>query len=176
MSGKRVKPKAFSSASEAWRRENVGRMIFEATRVIERDLLKALTAQGYPAITMVHLNLYRNLDMDGNRLTELASRANMTKQGMQELVDRAEALGFIERRADPHDGRAKAVSFSKDGLLLLDAIRNAVSFVEEQMAERIGKAGVKEIGRLLRQYNESPDDRAGTAVGSGVRRRLTTNE
>jgi DNA-binding MarR family transcriptional regulator len=155
--------KPFSGAAEAWRRDNVGRAIFQATRVVERDLLDALAAEGYPEITVVHLNLYRNLDMDGNRLTELASRANMTKQGMQELVDRAEALGFVERRPDPDDRRAKAVAFNNRGFQLLDAIRRAVSFVERRMAERIGQAGVRQLCRLLRRYNEDSANRGGAA-------------
>jgi DNA-binding MarR family transcriptional regulator len=162
-SKKKAISRPFSAAEEAWRRDNVGRAIFQATRVVERDLLKALAAEGYPEITVVHLNLYRNLDMAGNRLTELATRANMTKQGMQELVDRAEALGFVERRPDPDDRRAKAVAFSKRGLELLDGIRRAVSFVEKRMAERIGEAGVRQICRLLRRYNEGPGNRGGAA-------------
>lgn len=110
---------------------------------------------------MVHLNLYRNLDVAGNRLTELASRANMTKQGMQELVDRAEKLGFIKRRPDPRDKRAKAVAFSKRGLELLDAIHQAVIFMEGQMVRVIGEAAVKQIVRSLKRYNQKPVEENG---------------
>jgi len=147
-------PVAFSNAYESWRRDNVGRAIFGATRVIEGDILKVLAEEGFADIRMVHLNLYRNLELDGTRLTELASRANMTKQGMQELVDRAEQLGYVDRRPDPHDGRAKVVAFSKRGLKLLEALHKAVIYMEKQMAETIGERAVKQITRQLIQYNQ----------------------
>jgi DNA-binding MarR family transcriptional regulator len=153
MSSERIERKAFGTPSEAWRRDNVGRAIFEATRSIELDVLKVLAAEGFPEVRMVHLNLYRNLDLDGTRLTDLASRANMTKQGMQELVDRAEALGFVERRPDPGDRRAKVVMFSKRGRKLLEALHHAVIFMEKRMAETIGEKSVRQIARLLNRYN-----------------------
>jgi DNA-binding MarR family transcriptional regulator len=154
MSGKNVEPAAFSNANEAWRRDNVGRAIFEATRVIEADVLKVLAEEGFSEIRMVHLNLYRNLELDGTRLTELALRANMTKQGMQELVDRAEKLGYVERRPDPHDRRAKVVAFSKRGLKLLEALHKAVVYMEKRMAERIGERAVRQVARVLSRYNQ----------------------
>jgi DNA-binding MarR family transcriptional regulator len=153
VAGKGAKREAFRNANEAWRRDNVGRAIFDATRSIESDVLKVLAKEGFPEIRMVHLNLYRNLDLDGTRLTELASRANMTKQGMQELIDRAERLGFVERRPDPEDRRAKVVAFSKRGLKLLEGLHLAVIFMEKRMAETIGETSVRQIARLLIRYN-----------------------
>jgi DNA-binding MarR family transcriptional regulator len=150
---KQLEAQAFSNAYEAWRRDNVGRAIFGATRVIERDILKILAEEGFSDIRMVHLNLYRNLELDGTRLTDIALRANMTKQGMQELVDRAEKLGYVQRLPDPHDRRAKIVVFSKRGVKLLEALHKAVIYMERQMAERIGERAVRQVTRLLIRYN-----------------------
>jgi DNA-binding MarR family transcriptional regulator len=146
---------AFSSKNEAWRRTNVGRAIFDATRTVERDVLAALGRAGFPQIRAVHLSLFRNLDLDGTRLTELAHRANMTKQSMQELVDSVQALGLIERRPDPGDRRAKIVAFSRKGLQLLDALHTAVLFMEARMADTIGPRAVRQITRLLNLYNSA---------------------
>jgi DNA-binding MarR family transcriptional regulator len=147
--------RAFSSKNEAWRRTNVGRAIFDATRTVERDVLAALGRAGFPQVRAVHLNLFRNLDLDGTRLTELAHRANMTKQSMQELVDSVQALGLIERRRDPRDRRAKIVAFSRKGLQLLEALHTAVLFMESQMAAIIGTRAVRQITRLLCSYNSA---------------------
>ena len=153
MAAKQLEAAAFSNVYEAWRRDNVGRAIFGATRVIERDILRVLAEEGFADIRMVHLNLYRNLELDGTRLTDLAMRANMTKQGMQELVDRAEKLGYVQRLPDPHDRRAKIVAFSKRGVKLLEALHKAVIYMERQMAERIGERAVRQVTRLLIRYN-----------------------
>lgn len=154
MKSKSVEQPTFCNPNEAWRRDNVGRAIFEATRVVEADILQVLAEEGFSDLRRLHLNLYRNLELDGTRLTDLASRANMTKQGMQELVDRAEKLGYVERRPDPLDRRAKMVVFSKRGLKLLEALHKAVIFMERRMAQRIGERSVRQIARLLGRYNE----------------------
>ncbi|MGE3644419.1 MAG: MarR family winged helix-turn-helix transcriptional regulator [Beijerinckiaceae bacterium] len=142
----------FRRTSEEWRRGNVGRAIFNATKKFEQDVLDFLAGNGMGGIRAVHLNLYRNLEFDGTRLTVLAARANMTKQGMQELVDRAEQAGFVERRPDPVDGRAKVIAFSDKGLVLLEALREAIAFAERNMIESIGGAQVELIGQWLRAY------------------------
>jgi DNA-binding MarR family transcriptional regulator len=147
-----VNQSAFSNVDEAWRRQNVGRAIFEAARVVEAEILRVLAEEGFSDLRRVHLNLYRNLELDGTRLTDLASRANMTKQGMQELVDRAEKLGYVERRPDSLDRRAKIVVFSKRGLKLLEALHKAVILMEKRMAQQIGERSVRQIARLLGQY------------------------
>ena len=155
MTARKPRPKSFRQASEDWRRGNVGRAMFDATRKFEQDLLAALAQSGYGEIRVVHLNLYRNLELDGTRLTELAARASMTKQGMQELVDRAEEAGFVVRRPDPKDGRAKVVAFSDKGLLLLDALHDALKQAERNMIARIGGAQVELIAQWLRAYADA---------------------
>jgi DNA-binding MarR family transcriptional regulator len=155
VNNKVVDQSAFSNVDEAWRRGNVGRAIFEAARVVEADILRVLAKEGFSDLRRVHLNLYRNLELDGTRLTDLASRANMTKQSMQELVDRAEKLGYVERKPDSHDRRAKIVVFSKRGLRLLEALQKAVIVMEKRMAQQIGERSVRQIARLLGRYSQS---------------------
>lgn len=48
----------------------------------------------------------------GIRLTELAARANMTKQAMAELVAEIERRGYLQRTTDPADRRAKIIKFT----------------------------------------------------------------
>jgi len=148
----RVNREAFRQAGEAWRRGNIGRALFNATKKFEQDVLDFVERAGFADIRMVHLNLYRNLDFDGTRLTELAARANMTKQSMQELVDRAEALGFVERRPDPQDRRAKMVAFSDRGLALLDVLHQAILYAEQRMVAAIGGEAVARMAGWLGAY------------------------
>ena len=155
MKAEKKNREAFRQASEEWRRGNVGRALFNATKKFEQDVLASLDSNGYPEIRIVHLNLYRNLELDGTRLTELAARASMTKQGMQELVDRAEQAGYVERRSDPKDGRAKVVAFSDKGLVLMQALHKAILDAEQNMIGSIGGAPVELIGQWLRSYTDA---------------------
>ena len=138
---------------DEWRRGNAGRALFNAFQAFERDLLLSLARDGFGEIRRVHLNLYRNLDFDGTRLTDLALRAGMTKQGMQELVDRAEQAGLVERRSDAADRRAKIVVFSDRGLELLQALHRGILFSERRMSGFIGADAVDQITTLLIRYS-----------------------
>lgn len=143
----------------------------DATRTFEQDVLAVVGREGFPKIRMVHLNLLRNLDLRGTRLTELAERANITKQSMQELVDRVQALGYVERRPDPHDKRAKVVAFSTEGIRLLETLHKAVSYMERQMTEIIGRSAMRQVARSLHKYNTIKSLR-GRARGKHPARRL----
>lgn len=62
-----------------------------------------------------HLALFPHLDLEGTRIAELAKRADISKQAVAQHVDALEALGVVERRPDPEDGRAKRVVFTDLG-------------------------------------------------------------
>lgn len=143
---------ALRATGEAWRRGNIGRSIFNAFEAFERDLLTVLERDGFGDVRRVQLTLYRNLDFDGTRLTELAQRAAMTKQGMQELVDRAVAAGYVERSADPDDRRAKVICFTDRGLMLLEALYRAISFAQAQLAAAIGAKAMTMVAASLDHY------------------------
>jgi len=82
---------------------------------------------------------------DGMRLTDLASYAGMTKQSMGELVERMEAVGYVERVPDPNDGRARLVRFSEKGRRIAKKTRALVHETEARWAARVGE---KELERL----------------------------
>ena len=74
-----------------------------------RALTEALHRGGHPAIRPKHGAVFANIEGEGVRSTDLAQRAGMGKAAMGELVDELEELGYVERRSDPGDRRAKLV-------------------------------------------------------------------
>ena len=76
-----------------WRTRNAGRLLAASSRRFVRDVLQAVQAGGFAQAAEVHIRLFRHLDRDGTRLTEIAARAGTTKQTMAQLLGRAEALG-----------------------------------------------------------------------------------
>jgi DNA-binding MarR family transcriptional regulator len=139
----------------AWRRNNIGRRMNEAVRIFEARIIEHLHDAGHTALSVAHINLTRNLDEGGTRLTELARRASMTKQSMSELVDQVERTGLIERRPDPTDGRAKLVCFTDKGLTWLDGFHEGLTAAEEEMRDQIGPEMVDLMVELLTAYVET---------------------
>jgi hypothetical protein len=69
-------------ADEAWRRRNMSRLLDSAAWLFDTRILGIVNRSGFPEIRMAHLHLPRNLDLKGSRLTELAHRAEMSKQAV----------------------------------------------------------------------------------------------
>ena len=83
------------------------------------------------------------------RLTELAAYAGMTKQSMGELVDKMEAVGYVERARDPTDRRATRIRFTRKGLKVARATRALVLDVEAEWAESIGRRRLESLREML---------------------------
>ena len=62
-----------------------------------------------------HSAVFAQIGPEGSRLTELARGANMSPQAMGELVDELEELGYVVRRPDPRDRRAKLITLTHRG-------------------------------------------------------------
>lgn len=139
-------------ADAAWRTGNAGRLMFAATDVLVRDKLAVMRAGGLIAGSEAMMALWLNLDRGGTRLTDLAERAGQTKQSVIELIDRAEAMRMVARRADPDDQRAKLVAFTPAGLEMLSRLEHAVAAAEERFAHIVGAPFAERLGRELTVY------------------------
>jgi DNA-binding MarR family transcriptional regulator len=95
------------------------------------DLVDRLHAAGYHDITGAHQSVFENIDHDGTRLTTLAHRSGMTHQSMGELVHGLERGGYLERRPDPSDGRARLIHLTEAGR---DLVRCAIAHSHEIQA------------------------------------------
>jgi len=70
------------------------------------------------------------------RITALAEREAVSQPSMTGLVQRLESLGYVERSADPEDGRASLVSVTAKGVEALEARRRVHDeVIEARLAE-----------------------------------------
>lgn len=148
-------PEAAPFSDATWRTGNLGALLFRASDRCVRDKLRVTQAGGFPTVSAAQLTLFHHLDPDGVRLTDLASHATVTKQSMIELVDRAEAMGLVERRPDPRDGRAKVVHPSVSGSRLLECLRDGISVADQDVLATFGKPFLLETRCRLEQYTGS---------------------
>lgn len=151
----------------AWRHANIGRLLNNAVRRFEARVLELMSKRGHIETRLAHVNLTRNLDLEGTRLTELAQRASMSKQAMGELVDQCEASGLVTRAIDPKDRRARIVRFTPAGLAWLDAFRGAVDVAEREMQTELGNEAMSAIVKGLAAYGAKFDALAFRQDSSG---------
>jgi DNA-binding MarR family transcriptional regulator len=112
---------------------------------------RRLTEAGHPVIRQGHGCVFRFIHEGGSRLTDLAESARLTKQAVGEVVSDLERLGYVERAADPQDGRAKMIRLTELGA---DAQRTALAIfadIERDWAERYGAERLAAMRDLLEE-------------------------
>ena len=118
---------------------DLGRLLLEAHRALGAELVASLAERGYPDARPGHAAVFLHIDRrSGTRLTELARRARMTKQGMMLLVDDLEQRGYVRRVPDPLDARAKAVRLTARGRRYVSEARRTTAALEARARRELG--------------------------------------
>ena len=86
---------------------------------------------------------------DGMTQTALAADLDLTKVAIGGLIDRMESAGFVERRADERDARARRVYLTRAGQRLVATIRENVDAVETEIMTAISEEELDEAGKVL---------------------------
>jgi DNA-binding MarR family transcriptional regulator len=155
----------------------VGQLLGLMLRRFRADLFAWGESAGYTNLRLSHLQVFGNIDWTGTRLTELAARAAMTRPSMLELVDELEEAGYLERRPDERDGRAKLICLTRDGRRIVVQALRAVRQIESTYADEVGAARFEEacltLQELLRPGSLAPTParvRAPASASAGPRR------
>ncbi len=137
-------------AEDGWRQTHLGRLFGHSMRRFDERVLQLMARNvevplalsnlaARDKVTAAHVHITRHLALQGDRLTDLAQRAGMTKQAMAQLVDQCEAWGLVTRNPDPLDARARRVCFTPTGLAWLQAFRDAVAQAEAEFRAEVGR-------------------------------------
>lgn len=133
--------------------ENLAILLREPFRVGSEILHRRFAERGHPEVRPPHGNVMQYLDDAGTRVSDLARRAQMTKQSMAELVAHLERHGYVERVPDPRDRRAKLVRATARGRELYAIAREVVAEIERDWTARLGAAKMRQLKRLLAELN-----------------------
>jgi DNA-binding MarR family transcriptional regulator len=144
-------------------------VVRRAAALMIDDLVARLDAAGFSGLTPAHQAVFENLDPGGTRLTELAARAGITHQSMSELVSVLEQRGYVERRPDPGDGRARIVRLTPTGRQMARRAITEMAAIEAEWRQRLAREGlngdiVAALTRALAAQQPRPAaDMTGTA-------------
>ena len=132
------------------REPDLGRLLLEAHRSLADEWVASMAERGYPNARSGHAVIALTIDRrTGTRLTDLAERARMTKQGMMLLVDDLEGRGFVRRVADPEDARAKIVRLTTRGRTYVAESRRALQAVEGRVRRAWGDRRYQQMRDVL---------------------------
>ncbi len=143
------KSSAFTDAPEDFGPPMIGALLRIPWEQVVRRMLERLHAEGFDDVDMPHMNLLLYPGPQGARPSELAARRGMSKQAANYLLGQLEGLGYLERRPDTGDGRAKRITLTDRGERAARTIRDAVSEVERDWQARLGQDRFAQLKELL---------------------------
>jgi DNA-binding MarR family transcriptional regulator len=117
---------------------------------LQEELFARLAEAGYDDLHPRHGAVLAYLDEDGIRATDLARLSGRHKQIVGRTIDELEGLGYLERRPDPRDRRAKLVFPTARGLEQIRRGDEIVADIEARHARSIGGRSYAEFRDALR--------------------------
>jgi len=134
----------------------IGALLGIIVQALYRRTERRLVEEGFPDYRPSYRSVFQS--RDGSRITELAERAQITKQSMSELVQALEERGYFERAPDPRDGRAVLIQRTERGWALNRTARRIVQELQDEWADALGEEEMKQLLRLLRRLARLVDD------------------
>lgn len=150
-------PKYNGTVEAASQALNLGQLLRRAQWLVEDQLIHRMVTQGYTDSQPTWHHVFFTIDPGGSRLTTLAQRAEMSLPAMWEIVQDLEARGYLERRPDPEDRRAKLICLTEDGKVLVRQGRRAVRVLEGEYRRRLGDEQFEALRASLRALIDQPD-------------------
>ena len=124
---------------------NLAVLLETAYKKLDVRLIDELRANGFPDIRPAHSQVFGAIASEGSRVGEMAAQAGITQQSMSELVDSLVALGYLERRPDPTDRRARIIALTDHGW---KAVRAGIAVVDAIERDWAAKVGVRRMDAL----------------------------
>jgi DNA-binding MarR family transcriptional regulator len=137
--------------------ETLGRLLFWAEQKVMQKILDRLQALGYADTSVSELGLMQQICLSGVRLSDLAIQMRMSKQAVGQLLDSLERKQLVTRSPDPHDRRAKIITYTETGYKFIADAIDATLAVEREITQLLGQEAGVNLKKSLLILNEELD-------------------
>ena len=131
-----------------------GRLLF----AVQTELFASLRERGFGDLQHRHGAVLAYLDPEGVRATDLSKLSGQHKQVIGTIVDELESLGYVERRPDPADRRAKLVCPTARGLEQMRTADQIMSRIQQRHARRLGRDAYAQFKATFADVTEHQRD------------------
>lgn len=141
--------KAESLAALLGERElNLRQVILRAHRGMNRWIAEKFGERGFAEIRPAHLTLLSNMNLGETSVSDLADRAQMNVEGMQQLAADLDRLGFIQGVGSP-SGPGQTIGFTDAGWELMLTSFNIQREIEADCKARLQDGDLEQLRRIL---------------------------
>jgi DNA-binding MarR family transcriptional regulator len=132
----------------------IGALLRTRWEAVQRHMLERLHERGFGDFDAAYLSVFQYPGPEGERPSDLAARLRISKQALNHLLSQLEKLGYLDRRPDSDDLRAKRINLTPRGHSAIRVIREAVIEVETSWAQQVGTKRFAQLRRLLLELND----------------------
>lgn len=101
-------------------------------------LLRRTRADGHPSIRAPHGYVFQQLVEGEPTVGELAASLGMSQQAASKYVAELEHLGYVARRTDATDSRARRIALTAAGAAVIESGRRTRSELDAELAAELG--------------------------------------
>lgn len=131
--------------------DHIGWTLWQATLAWRKDFVAAMAAEGHGWFAQARGNLLVYIGPGGIRQGDLAEKAALTKQAVQQFIDELVTDGIVTRTQDEKDARARWIRLTPLGeAAMRDADRIKVQ-IETRWRALLGDDGFARLDSALRQ-------------------------
>ncbi len=127
----------------------IGALLRLPAQAVHRRIVAGLNAAGFRDLRLPHMGVLQYPGPDGRRPSELAERAGMSKQAMNQLLRSLERLGYIRRSNAEKGGRARIVHFTRRGRAAWAKIHEILAKIEIEWRGTLGNRDFDRLKELL---------------------------
>lgn len=143
---------------------NFSRHLIGVAQALNERLVNQCVSAGHHGLRAAHMPILAYIDGDGARSIDLATRCGITPQAAGQIVNELEQLGYLKRKPDTEDKRAKRLILTAKGKKLSADAARLSSAIDEQLVAAISANALSECKRASAQLYEqrvAPDPAAG---------------
>ena len=117
---------------------NLPRHVAGVAQALNERLMTQCVAAGHAGLRASFNQVLARLDTSGVRIVDIANACQITQQAAGQLIGELEKLGYVKRRPDSSDKRAKQLVLTARGERLLKDSSRLAAATERELAQAIG--------------------------------------
>jgi DNA-binding MarR family transcriptional regulator len=126
------------------------------------EVVAQLGSRGHPGTTAAHEFALQAVDDGAQTASELARSLGVSRQAAAKSITALEELGYVERRADPSDGRRKQLIVTAHGYDLVRIGAALFDDIRARWSAQLGREHLEAIEAGLLALVATARERAGS--------------
>ena len=111
-------------------------------QTLMQTLMELTQRRGHPGLKMSFAQVLSLMGPDGGRIQEMAAINEVSKQAISAVAGELEGLGYLQRAADPNDGRQVILGFTTEGVRLMQDSIASTATLDRRFRDVLGETSL----------------------------------